>query len=308
MAAIEKFHLRNVGVHAHRRGTSLDHHRMAMTPLERPTIATLTGIWRRSLLAWPDGRRDAATWVRWLQGPSFYVDLRQPSNRPSFTSAQGIDDLDLPQMVWLAGQEGFAGELLFEDGFFEWRREIDFQLTQTYSDAGSLRFEEGLLVEEGRDVSYIEHWHRDLPATRPVCAARLEDRENGCRGFLVRIGGTFMYARGRNAAAPAGLRLIDCVAAAASAVAARDLVDCEISVGVVTPEGWIIRRSSLPFKEGKRVDPRRLTGPSDTLVVPDVDRGGASIERRWSVADGQGAFGDLAIGSATVIPFREACP
>jgi hypothetical protein len=74
----------------------------------------------------------------------------------------------------------------------------------------------------------------------------------------------------------------------------------------VTQDGWVIERSSLPFKDGLRIDPRRAGGPSDDLIVPDVDRAGARIERRWSVVDAEGGFGDLSTGSATIIPFREA--
>lgn len=162
---------------------------MPMFKAEQPTIASLNGLWRRSLLAWPDGRRDTTTWVRWLQGPSFYIDLRQPVGHGDFGAVGGLDQLDLPQIVWLAGQEGFAGELLYEDDFFEWRREIDFQLTTTYSDQGSLCFVDGVMVEKGKDIPYIEHWHRDSDPGKLMCAMRLEDAANGCRGFIIRHGG-----------------------------------------------------------------------------------------------------------------------
>lgn len=278
-----------------------------MLKAEQPTIANLSGLWRRSLLAWPDGRRDTGTWVRWLQGSSFYADLRQPANHPDFSSAKCLNDLDLPQIALLAQQEGFAGELLFEDGFFEWRREVDFQLTAVYSDRGSLCFVDGVMVEEGKDNPYIEHWHRELDVVQPACAFRLEDTANGCRGFIVRCGNFFMYARGRSVAAPAGLTLIDCIAAAPNAIAARNLIDCEISQGVVTPAGWHIERSSLPYKAGKTLDPRSPPGRSSSLVVSDIDRNGAALERRWSIVDLQGHLRDLsAIVGATVVPLREA--
>ena len=278
-----------------------------MQKAEQPTVANLAGLWRRSLLAWPDGRRDTATWVRWLQGPSLYIDLRQPVGRPDFSAAAGLDDLDLPQIAWLAGQEGFAGELLFEDGFFEWRREVDFQLTATYSDRGSLCFVDGVMVEEGKDTPYIEHWHRDVERTQPVCAVRMEDPTNGCRGFIVRYGDIFMYARGRNISAPAGMSLIDCVAAAPSAAAARSLVDCEISYGTITAKGWRIEHSSLPFKERRILNPRQPSGRSIGMSVSDVDRLGQEIERRWVIVDVQGNLRDISGAmSATIVPLREA--
>jgi hypothetical protein len=49
-----------------------------------PTIADITGLWRRSLIEWPDGRSDTTTSVRRMQTPTFNVDLRQPMDRPSF--------------------------------------------------------------------------------------------------------------------------------------------------------------------------------------------------------------------------------
>jgi hypothetical protein len=278
-----------------------------MVRAEQPTISNLSGLWRRSLLAWPDGRRDMGTWVRWLQGPTFYADLRQPPSRPDFTAAKGLNDLDLPQIAWLGLQEGFAGELLFEGGYFEWRREVDFQLTAVYSDCGSLCFVDGVMVEEGKDNPYIEHWHRELDGSQPASALRLEDTVNGCRGFIVRCGNIFMYARGRNASAPAGMTLTDCIAAAPSAIAARNLIDCEISYGAVTTDGWKIEHSSLPFKEGKALDPRFPPGKTSSIVVDDIDRNGAAFERRWSIIDAQGHLRDLSvIASPTVVPFREA--
>jgi hypothetical protein len=274
---------------------------------EQPTIANLSGLWRRSLLAWPDGRRDTETWVRWLQGPTFYADLRQPPSRPDFTAAKGLNDVDLPQIAWLGGQEGFAGELLFEDGFFEWRREVDFQLTTVYSDCGSLCFVDDVMIEEGRDNPYIEHWHHELDGGQPSSALRLEDTVNGCRGFIVRCGNVFIYARGRNIAAPAGMTLTDCIAAASSAVEARNLVDCEISYGTVTAKGWRIEHSSMPFKEGKMLDPCLPPGRTSSLVIADLDRDGAAFERRWSILDMQGHLHDFSTtAGSTVVFLREA--
>jgi hypothetical protein len=43
---------------------------------------TLTGLWRRSLIIWPDGRRDETTDVAWLQGERASIDLRQPAGLP----------------------------------------------------------------------------------------------------------------------------------------------------------------------------------------------------------------------------------
>ena len=33
-----------------------------------PRIEDMAGLWRRALIAWPDGRQDTTTFVSWLQG------------------------------------------------------------------------------------------------------------------------------------------------------------------------------------------------------------------------------------------------
>jgi hypothetical protein len=48
-------------------------------------VADLTGLWRRSLLVWPDGRRDTTTQVLWLQGLCAFGDLRQPQPQTDFS-------------------------------------------------------------------------------------------------------------------------------------------------------------------------------------------------------------------------------
>ena len=53
--------------------------------LPEPSLETMPGLWRRSLIAWPDGRRDTTSFVNWLQGPGLYLDLRQPEGRPDFS-------------------------------------------------------------------------------------------------------------------------------------------------------------------------------------------------------------------------------
>jgi hypothetical protein len=256
-----------------------------------PTVETLGGLWSRSLIEWPDGRRDTTTWVNWLQGPSFYIDLRQPEGRPSFESVGKLRDIEPAHFHWLASQEGFAGELHHDGGYFEWRREIDFQPKAIYSDQGRLFMADGMMVEEGKDIPYIEHWHREPIEPAPVSALRLVDPEDGTRGAFMRVGSLFMYARARKVGVPEGRHLTECVAGAADIAAAQDLLDCEISQGAVTSVGWIVQRSSLPFREGKRIDP--LLTRDGQLVLQDQAADGAPILRHWSIVDAQGSFDAL---------------
>lgn len=246
------------------------------------THEDLPGLWTRSLIAWPDGRRDVSTAVSWLQGTGLYIDLRQPVARPDFSAVKGLRDLTQPQIAWLATQEGFAGVLEREDKYFVWRREIDFQPQALYSDAGTLRFEADYMVEEGRDVAYTEHWHRDQ--ARPVAprwGARLSDPDSGRTGMILSVGTLFMIAVSRQFTLPPQLHLSECVALAGSLEMAQDLVDCELSLGRVTDAGWVIERSSLPWREGAVV---ALSGRDDRL---ELAIGGET--RLWTIVDVEGA-------------------
>lgn len=258
-----------------------------------PRLEDLPGLWRRSLIAWPDGVRDTETWVNWMQGLRIYLDLRQPAAKPDFRDIHGLRQLNREQVMWLAGQEGFAGELHFDGTYYEWRREIDFQPQAIYSDQGKLWFEGDMMVEEGKDIAYIEHWHREPIETEPVCALRLRGRADGVAGFLLRVGSLFMYARGRLMEMPVGRHLRDCVAEAESLEAAQDLIDCEISQGAITSAGWIVQRSSLPFREAEDLAPDHLLQAGEAtangvLITHDTARDGRRMLRHWDILDIEG--------------------
>jgi hypothetical protein len=228
-----------------------------------PSLTNLPGLWTRSLIAWPDGRCDVTTAVHWLQGPSLYIDLRQPAARPDFSATRALADVTDEQLAWLVRQEGFAGRLRHEDGCFEWGREIDFQPQAIYSDCGQLRFEADYMVEVGRDIPYIEHWHRSAIGDVTRCVAlRLRDATDGRAVSLVRTGNAFMLAADRGIGLPNLPDLAACVAAASDRDAQLALVDCELSFGSVGAHAWRIERSSLPWREGLafkvRCDGQRL--------------------------------------------------
>lgn len=245
-------------------------------------IAGLSGPWRRSLIVRADGTRDADTWVRWLQGPSDYVDLRQPAGRPDFSSVRCLRDLAMTELDWMAGQDGFAGQLLVDSEIFEWRRDIDFQPPGPTPDRGSLVRDGEVMIEEGYHSPYIEHWHPDGGPTPPLYALRLHDGAAGCAGQIVRVGDLFAYARGRAAALPELPDLRACIAGAGSVTLAQDMVDCEIAFGAVSASGWTIERSTLPFREGQPL----FADPSPNLDRPealDQDATGREFTRRWDV-------------------------
>ena len=263
-----------------------------------PAMDELPGLWRRTLLASPGGRPDTTSRVAWLQGPSCYVDLRQPAGFVHPAGARGLGDLDGDQLCALAAQEAFAGRLRCDEGVFHWRRVIDLHPSTGLPDMGRVRAEGGLLVEEGVHEAYVEHWRRDEPAGSGVdafaasrsAAASLHDPATGRRGLLVRAGTWFGYARGRDPllALPAGARLAELVAGADRARTARRLLDCEISLGQVGPDGWTVRRSVLPGRAGR---PFASRSAGDGLLVTDeTGPYGSPVARRWQVVDAEGPF------------------
>jgi hypothetical protein len=258
---------------------------------DTPTVAALSGLWRRTLIAWPDGRRDTVTRVRWLQGPRLYADLRQPAGRPELRDVGGLRDLRMAQIAWLARQEGFAGTLDADGGVFEWSRVIDFQPRARHVDAARLRFHGSRLIEEGRDSAYTEHWQRRRPA-EPGAAARLRDAETGCTAILVRVGAIFMIARDRAVALPPHGTLADLVAGARHLRDAQAMIDCEISLGRVVPAGWRIERSTLPYRERRRLVPRAVAR-ADAIEFDDTQPDGEPRPRRWAIVEAEGSLNFL---------------
>ena len=215
------------------------------------TVADLTGLWRRSLIEWPDGRRDTTTQVRWLQGLRAFGDLRQPQPEADFSHARGLGDLSRQDCARLAQQHAFAGHLTFAGPHFEWQRTIDYQPKASFPDVGSLRWESGVLIEQGRDVEYLEHWHRE-PCATPAPAAALELRDTrGINALLIRVGEFYIFARDRAIVAAPHKTLGECVAAAATIAQARALVDCEISFCRSAADGVRVAASTLPYRVGE---------------------------------------------------------
>lgn len=240
------------------------------------------GLWERSLIAWPDGKRDTTTYVGWLQGPVFFADLRQPIDPPSFEGVSCLNDLGSEHFSWLARQEGFAGRFVRHGDAFEWQRIIDFQCTSVYSDVGYLEFKGDILVETGRDIAYVEHWHRASPDVVPHHALRMID-QSGRQGFLIRAGAIFMYVRDREKPLAFDASLPDLVAGSALREA-RSLLDCEISLGRTQGDAWIIERSSLPYRIGQDLS-AALAPDRKSMELADVTNDGKPFTRHWTIAD-----------------------
>lgn len=257
---------------------------MAAGVVTSPALGELGGAWTRLLLVQADGVRDSDTLVTWLQGPVRYADLRQPRGFRDFDHVRGLRDLTFDDCLWLAESQGFAGVLRRDGDCFEWVRDLDFQPPAPAPDVGRLFWRDDLLIEEGRDICYVEHWHRDpLRAVRPSGALALRSN-TGLQGGLVRVGDDFIYSRAREASLPAMPDLAACVRAYPEA--AQDLVNCEISCGVIAGAQWLITRSTLPFRVGDDLSPARDAGGE--IVVADRDEAGAQMRRPWSVTAREG--------------------
>lgn len=250
------------------------------------SLQDVTGLWRRTRIAWPDGRTDAETEVLWLQGPRHYADLRLPGGRRAGAQVHCLRDLDWTALRRMARQEGFFGSLDIANSVANWHRCFDYRPDTGLADRGALAFEDGILVERGIDMPYVEHWLREA-GTDNAMALSLAT-EAGIPGCLVVAGDAFIYARGRAVPLPFGGALDQLIDGAASLNAAQDLFDCEISFGHRKNGGrgggWRIDRSSHGFREGALLSPA-LDGANGFLFVNDVTREGVPIERAWRIAE-----------------------
>jgi hypothetical protein len=261
---------------------------MRMTNI--PDLAALQGLWTRLLLVAADGARDVTTWVGWLQGPGWYADLRQPQGAPDFSGVRRLADVTPAQLAWMARQEAFAGELCRVEDYFEWRREIDLQPRAAHADRGRLGFDGQVLVERGVEVDYFERWHRDRELHGRSVAARLQG-DDGANGYLIRYAECFMYVRAHQRSLPPHVTLFECVCGAPSHEAALRLLDLEVAFGRIDAHGWIIERSSLPFRRGQRLGVQMAS--SHALSVADSDFARGTRERIWEIVELRGSLADL---------------
>jgi hypothetical protein len=248
-------------------------------------LSDIHGLWRRTLIAWPQGEPDTTTDVYWLQGPELYADLRIPEGRPKCKAAC-LRELDFPMLSFLARQEGFFGKLAVGSSIGHWHRAFDYQPATGREDRGQLAFEDDVLIERGVEAPYIEHWVRE-PYTEDVMALSLTADARPRTGCLVLAGDAFMYARSRSVTLPHGADLTACLKTVGSLEQAQDLFDCEISFGRVRDQQWHIERSNLPFREGHRLRPDIETG-TGSLVVDDIAADGSSIRRAWQIVSYEG--------------------
>jgi len=247
------------------------------------------GLWQRLLLSVPGQPVDTLTRVDWLQGPVFYVDLRQPPALSGKVLASCLAEVTPDDAALLVTQEGFAGRFECTGNTAEWHREVDFRPCPL-GDRGLLESHGDLLIEHGIAADYIEHWQREPAAPgAPHGSALFTSRADGRAVILVRHGNRFGYARARGITIPGGAELPDLVARADPDLA-RALVDCEISLGTVTAHGWRIDRSSLPWREGELLILPGASLAAARLSVRDAHPHGLPFERELALVELHGSL------------------
>jgi hypothetical protein len=238
-------------------------------------VRDLAGAWRRTRLVLPDGSGDAdQTTVTWLQATSFYVDLRQPPQRPSFAGVRGRDAMTPEQQAWASRQEGFAGCLVQDGAAFTWRRELDLQPPGAFVDEATLRYEttsDAVLIEDGIHQDYAEHWSSLGVASSPRWGVRVSGADDQL-GVLIRVGDWFGWAYGPAAAPTTG-------------TAHSPWLRTEISLGVIRDGEWTITSSSLPFREGTGFAPR-VTG--SVVMTSGLSAAGQPTAQQWDLLAAEG--------------------
>lgn len=209
------------------------------------------GVWRRLSLEAADGTTDTESLVIWLQTPTLFADLRVPHSRPDFTGVTGFQDVSPRQAAFLATQEGFAGRLHAEGDRARWERRIDFRPLGGPPDEATLVRSRRVMVETGIHANYVEHWWCEDPWGASDTDVILDTS----RTMLLRANAVFLFVDDRRPRPPEPGKLREQVVMADTADEFAALLDCEISLGTITEDGWRIAGSTLPWREGELLEP-----------------------------------------------------
>jgi len=216
-----------------------------------PTI--YHGLWQRTLYAEPaEGEPafvDRDTQVYWLQAGDWHADLRVPADRPSFIGVSTIDDCSREQLLWLARQTAFAGITRVEGRFCTWHRLIDLS-PGLEKDVGVMRFlDDDTLEERHPDGRYREVW---AGVTRAAPSEPIARFDNDGLPVWLQTGNYAMAITPRRAVIASHDLLADPATLADAELAQRAAV--EISFAKRRDDGWRIALSTLPWREGERID------------------------------------------------------
>jgi hypothetical protein len=218
------------------------------------------GVWKRKLLRTPEFE-DTASTVYWLQTSLWHGDIRIPASRPPCAGRHSLAECSHEELLGLASQQGFAGITAVEGDTCRWLRRVDLQPPSGLDDVGRIEFSSpDLMLEYGIEQDYFEIWER-LPESvgdeyADIVFPEGEDPRLGRPGsVLLATGRYFMYVRPRGTILP---RAVSLSALMTNEQSLRAALDFEISFGTRTGPRphWEVRRSTLPWREGKRLGVR----------------------------------------------------
>jgi hypothetical protein len=253
-------------------------------------VGDVRGLWRRTVYRRGNEEPDASDDVYWMQGPRFFADIRQPSKAASFKSVGCLRDLEPEHLAQLARQQAFAGTLALDGNLAWWQRTIDLHPQGPFEDRARLQQSGEVIDEFGVESHYFERWERQNLAPGPCWGLRLQSVTDRRDGFLVRVADKLMFARGRAAPLPPGRNLAEILGGIRTHEGKQDLLDFEVSLGCLAAGGWLIERSTLPFKQGKLFS---IVRRAASIEIGDLDPRGAGIVSAWRIVDGDSGAGDL---------------
>ncbi len=266
--------------------------------------AEFCGLWQREVLIAPDGRRDAATFVVWLQTTRLFADLRIPAGRPNGAGRHGFEDFSDDELIGLAKAQGFAGSFEVEGNFCRWHRPIDFHPPGDAPDEATWHFENGVLIETGIHAPYREDWRRVTPPAAPIAAWVLAEDSAvpAPSGQLVIAGDYFIAIESRRTPLPPGSTSLASLVADDLGGGHRDLaierLDMPIAFGCRGSSGWEITLSTLPWREGQPLfaDGVRYDPATGALYASSPAR-----RQRWELDDATTSLDEI----GTMFPAAE---
>jgi len=212
--------------------------------------------WVRDWIQQKDAKSNTLD-VHYLQTPAYFSDIRFPKDRPKFSDARSFADLTDQQLRILASQNGSSGLTKMAGPVAMWHHDMDFQPSDGTPDQGRLeRIPPVRMHEHGLDGSYIEAWRSVSDGKGRFLVIRVEHSGRLLRSLVV-VDDVFIYARNRAQDLPKA-RSFDALIAASNPTREQlvKYLDCEFSVGHVKGGSapWEIEESTLPWREGHRLD------------------------------------------------------
>lgn len=221
-----------------------------------PVPTWLQGTWTREWLQ--EGKEKSNTLdVHYLQTPTYFADVRVPRDRAGLSNARSFADLTDEQLRLLSSQMGYAGRTTIKGTIATWHEDIAFRPSDGTPDQGRLeRIARDRMYEHGLDDSYIESWRFVTNGEGRFLVIRVEHSGRLLRTLVV-VGNQFVYVRNRAKDLPLAASF-DALFKAVNATRDQiiEYLDCEFSVGRVGGRAvrWEIERSTLPWREGHRLD------------------------------------------------------